>query len=61
MIRLRPDYEEAKRECQRLQDEFMSAKGKLFTPIHAIKQRRQNLNQQFQGSEEYDYVVDRKT
>ena len=30
-----PDYEEAKRECQRLQDEFMAAKGPLFTPIHA--------------------------
>ena len=58
---LRPDYEEAKRECQRLQDEFMAAKGQLFTPIHASKQRRQNPNQQFPGSEEYDYVVDRKT
>ena len=39
----------------------MAAKGQLFTPIHTSKQRRQNPNQQFQGSEEYDYVVDRKT
>ena len=46
----RPDYEEAKRECQRLQDEFMAAKEQLCTPIHASKQRRQNPNQQFQGS-----------
>ena len=30
-------------------------------PIHPSKQRRQNPNQQFEGSEEYDYVVDRKT
>ena len=58
---LRPDYEEAKRECQRLQDEIMAAKGQLFTPIHARKQRRQNPNQQFQGSEEHDCVVQRKT
>ena len=50
-----------KRECQRLQDEFLAAKGQLFTPIHASKQGRQNPNQQFQGSEEYDCVVDRKT
>ena len=49
---LRPDYEEAKRECQRQQPEFMAAKGQLFTPIHASKQRRRNPNQQFQGSEE---------
>ena len=39
----------------------MAAKGQLYTPIHPSKQRRQNLNQQFEGSEEYDYVVDRKT
>ena len=37
---LRPDYEEAKRECQRLQDEFMAAEGQLFTLIHASEQRR---------------------
>ena len=28
---LRPDYEEAKRECQRLQDEFMAANGQLLS------------------------------
>ena len=58
---LRPDYEEAKRECQRQQDEFMAAKAQLFTPFYARKQRRKNPNQQFQGSKAYDYVVDRKT
>ena len=42
---LRPNYEEAKRDCQRLQDEFMAAKGQLFIPIHASKQRRQNPNE----------------
>ena len=29
---LRPDYEEAKRECQRLQDEFMAAKSSSLHP-----------------------------
>ena len=58
---LRPVYEEAKRECQRLQDEFMAETGQLYTPIHPSKQRRQNPNQQFVGREEYDYVVDRRT
>ena len=57
---LRPDYEEAKRECQRPQDELMAVKGQLFTPIQAGIKRRQNPNQQFEGSEEYDHVVDRK-
>ena len=49
------------RECQRLQDEFMAETKQLCTPIHPSKQRRQNSNQQFEGSEDYDYVVDRKT
>ena len=57
---LRPDYEEAKRECQRPQDEFMAVRGQLFTPIRAGILRRQNPNQQFKGPEEHDHVVDRK-
>ena len=55
---LRQDYEEAKRECQRQQNEFMAEKGQIFSPIHP---RRRNPNEQFEGCEEYDYVVDRKT
>ena len=58
---LRPNYEEAKRECQRPQDELIAVKAQLFTPIQAGILRRQNPNQQFKGSEEYDHVVDRKT
>ena len=49
------------RECQRLQDEFLAAAKQLYKPIHPSKQMRQNPNQQFEGSEDYDYVVDRKT
>ena len=57
----RSDYAAAKRECPRLQDEYMAETKQLYTPIHPSKQRRQNPNQQFEGSEDSDYVVDRKT
>ena len=56
-----PDYAAAKRECQRLRDEYMAETKQLYKPIHPSKQMRQNPNQQFEGSEDYDYVVDRKT
>ena len=57
----RPDCEAAKRKCQWQQDKCMAETKQLYTPIHPSKQRRQNPNQQFEGSEDYDYVVDRKT
>ena len=50
-----------KRECQRLQDDYMAETKQLYKPSHPSKQMRQNPNQQFEGSEDYDYVVDRKT
>ena len=56
-----PDYAAPKRECQRLQDEFLAETKQLYKPIHPSKQMRQNPNQQFEGSEDYDYVVDRNT
>ena len=43
-----PDYEEAKRECQRLEDKHMAETKQLYTPIHPRKQRHQNPNQQFE-------------
>ena len=53
----RPDYEEAKRGCQGLQDAYMAETKQLHIPVHpSKKRRRQNPNQQFEGSEEYDYV-----
>ena len=39
----------------------MAETTQLCKPIHPIKQMRQNPNQQFEGSEDYDYVVDPKT
>ena len=57
----RPDYAAAKRECQRLQDEYMAETKQLYTPIHPSKQMRQNPNQHLEGCEDYDCVVDRKT
>ena len=57
----RPDYAAAKRECQRLQDEYMAGTKQFYKPVHPSKQMRQNPNQQLEGSEEYDYVIDRTT
>ena len=57
----RPDCAAAKRECQRLQDEYMKEIKQFYKPIHPSKQMRQNPDQQFEGSEDYDYVVDQKT
>ena len=57
----RPGCAAAQRECQRQQDESVSETKQLYKPIHPSKQMRQNPNQQFDGSEDYDYVVDRKT
>ena len=59
--RLQKEDYNVSRICQPLQDKHVTETKQLFSPIHPSKQRRQNPNQQFQGSEEYDYVVDRKT
>ena len=59
--RLQKEDYNVSRKCQRLQDKHVAETKQLFSPIHPSKQRRQNPNQQFQGSQEYDYVVDRKT
>ena len=42
-------------------DESMAETKQFYKPIHPSKQRRQNQTQHFEGSEEYDYVVDPKT
>ena len=57
----RPEYAAARRERQRLQDEFLAETKQLYKPIHPSKQMRQNPNQQFEGSKDYDYVVYRIT
>ena len=59
--RQRPDYASAKRECQRQQDEYMAETKQFYKPIHPSKQMRQNPDEQFEGSEDYDYVIDLKT
>ena len=56
----RPGHAAAKRECQRLQDEYKAETKQLYKPIHPSKQLRQNPNQQCEWSEVYDFV-DRKT
>ena len=56
-----PERAAAQRECQRLRDEFMANSKESYKPVHPSKQQRQNPYQQFEGSEEYDYAVDRRT
>ena len=50
-----------KENVMRLRDEFMANSKQSYKPIHPSNQQRQNPYQQFEGSEEYDYVVDRRT
>ena len=50
---LRPDHEEAKRECQRLQDKHSGSNGD--SSIHSSTQVNKDVkiqNQQFEGREE---------
>ena len=56
-----PDCAAAKRECQRLQDVYLAETKQLYRQIHPSIQMRQNPTQQFEGSEDFDYVVDRQT
>ena len=39
----------------------MTETKQFYKPIHPSKETRQKPNQQFEGSEDYDHVVDRKT
>ena len=57
----RPAFAQAKRECKRLHDEHLTRTQQEYRPIPRSQQVRQRKEQQFEGSEEFDYVVDPKT
>ena len=57
----RPDFAQAKRECKRLHDEYMARTQKEYRTIPRSQQVRQRKVQQFEGIDEYDYVVDPRT
>ena len=54
----RPDFAQAKRECQRLHDEHLASTQEECRTIPRSQQIRQRKGQQYKGNEEYDYVVD---
>ena len=60
IIRLQKEDYNVSRECQRRQDENVAETKLLYRRIHPSKQMRQNPNQQFEGSEDYDCAVDWK-
>ena len=53
----RPDIAQAKRECKRLHDEHLARTQQDYRTIPRSQQVRQRKEQQFEGIEEYDYVV----
>ena len=57
----RPDFAQAKRECERLHDEHLARSQEEYRTIPRSQQVRQRKEQQFEGTEEYDYAVDPQT
>ena len=57
----RPDFAQAKRECNTLHDEYMARTQQEYRTIPWSQQVRQRKEQQFEGIEEYDNAVDRRT
>ena len=57
----RADFAQGKRECKRLHDEHLARTQQEYRTILRSQQVRQRKEQQFEGIEEFDYVVDPKT
>ena len=56
-----PSFAQAKREYKRLHDEHLARTQQEYRHIPRSQQVRQRKEQQFEGSEEFDCVVDPKT
>ena len=57
----RPDFAHAKRECKRLHDEHLARTQQEYRPTHRSQQVRHRKERQFEGGEDFDYVVDPNT
>ena len=57
----RPDFDQARRECKRLHDEYMARTQQEYGTIPRSQQVRQRKGRAFEGIEEYDYAVDLRT
>ena len=57
----RPEFAVALKQCLKMQDAHLAETQQTLIPIRPQHQQRQRQNQQFEGLEDFDYCVDRKT
>ena len=60
-LRQRPEFAVALKQCFKLQDAHLTETQQSLRPIRPEHQQRQRPDHQFEGGENFDYFVDRKT
>ena len=60
-LRQRPQFAAALKQCLKMQDAHLAEMQRSLRPIRPEHQQRQRQNQQFEGGENFDCTVDRKT
>ena len=59
-VNQRPDFAQAKKECKQVHDEQLAKTQQSKRPMPRSQQVRQRKEQQFEGGEDFDSVVDPK-
>ena len=59
-VNQRPEFARTIKECKRLQDAHLARPQQSYRPIHPSQQVRQRKEQQFEGGENFDNIVDSK-
>ena len=60
-LRQRPEFAVALKQSLEMQDAHLTETQQSLRPIRPEHQQRQREDQQFEGGENFDYHVDRKT
>ena len=60
-LRQRPEFADALEQCLEMQDVHLAETQQSVRPVRPEHQQRQRQDQQFEGGENFDYYVDRKT
>ena len=60
-LRQRPEFAVALKQSLEMQDAHLTETKQSLRPIRPEHQQRQREDQQFEGGENFDYHVDRKT
>ena len=60
-LRQRPEFAVALKQCLKMQDAYLAETQQSLSPIRPEHQQRQRQDQQFEGGENFDYYVERKT